>query len=83
LTLSLQDPTAVSPSASVEEATAIFNRFCFSGYCNTQTAACEAGRRGIGEDCSNDPDFVRLPLFYSILFDSTAFRFHSLCRVLR
>lgn len=55
-----QDPTAVSPSATAQQASVIFNKFCESEYCNSVTAACQA-RSQIGQDCSADPDFVRFP----------------------
>ncbi|GAA5890597.1 hypothetical protein JCM5296_004309 [Sporobolomyces johnsonii] len=53
-----QDPTQGSSVLSTAENYAIFNQFCSTNYCNTQTGACDVHVRVIGGDCSSDPDFM-------------------------
>ncbi|GAA6027301.1 hypothetical protein JCM8097_002573 [Rhodosporidiobolus ruineniae] len=51
-----QDHAAVDPSLSVDEAQPVFNQFCSTGYCNSQSGNCDYIAQ-IGEDCSSDPSF--------------------------
>ncbi|BGP43514.1 hypothetical protein JCM10450v2_007680 [Rhodotorula kratochvilovae] len=42
---------------SADEAEAIFNSFCESGYCNFASASCDV-RKQLGESCAEDPDYA-------------------------
>ncbi|GAA5824629.1 hypothetical protein JCM3770_000321 [Rhodotorula araucariae] len=42
---------------SADEAEAIFNSFCQSGYCSFQTGECDV-KKGAGESCASDPDYA-------------------------
>ncbi|GAA6034871.1 hypothetical protein JCM8097_009341 [Rhodosporidiobolus ruineniae] len=53
-----QDYTQGIPGAPDATNYAIFNQFCASGYCNTQTGACDNHVLAVGASCATDPNFA-------------------------
>ncbi|GAA5887283.1 hypothetical protein JCM6882_002474 [Rhodosporidiobolus microsporus] len=52
------DYTQGSPENTAAENYPIFNSFCASGYCNSQTNLCDEHVTVVGRSCASDPEFA-------------------------